>query len=47
MDGPKLYRELATGGRSWSGAGFQPKVLPFDHSELPPGRYQLFVAARL
>jgi trans-aconitate methyltransferase len=29
-----------------SEAGFQPKVLPFDHSELPPGQYQLFVATR-
>jgi trans-aconitate methyltransferase len=27
-------------------AGFQPKVVPFDHSELPPGQYQLFVAKR-
>lgn len=37
-------------GAEWlrwlSEAGFQPKVLPFDHSELPPGQYQLFVAPR-
>ena len=27
-------------------AGFEPSVLPFDHSELEPGSYELFVARR-
>jgi SAM-dependent methyltransferase len=27
-------------------AGFQPRVVPFDHSELEPGSYEIFVAAR-
>jgi hypothetical protein len=27
-------------------AGFEPSVVPFDHSELEPGRYQVFVAKR-
>lgn len=26
--------------------GFQPRVVPFDHSELEPGRYELFVCAK-
>ena len=26
--------------------GFQPAVLPFDHSELEPGSYELFVARK-
>ena len=27
-------------------AGFQPKVVPFDHSELEPGTYEIFVARK-
>jgi SAM-dependent methyltransferase len=27
-------------------AGFSPRVVPFNHSELEPGRYQVFVATR-
>ena len=27
-------------------AGFQPKVVPFDHSELEPGTYEIFVGRR-
>jgi SAM-dependent methyltransferase len=27
-------------------AGFEPSVLPFDHSELEPGSYELFVARK-
>jgi hypothetical protein len=26
--------------------GFEPKVVPFDHSELEPGQYELFVGTR-
>jgi len=29
-----------------SDAGFEPKVVPFEHSELEPGKYELFVARR-
>jgi SAM-dependent methyltransferase len=29
-----------------SDAGFEPRVVPFNHSELEPGRYQVFVARR-
>ncbi len=32
--------------RLLTAAGFVPRVLPFDHSELEPGVYELFVAAR-
>jgi trans-aconitate methyltransferase len=27
-------------------AGFDPEVVPFDHSELEPGQYEIFVARR-
>jgi hypothetical protein len=27
-------------------AGFDPQVVPFDHSELQPGQYEVFVARR-
>jgi hypothetical protein len=27
-------------------AGFEPRVVPFDHSELEPGSYELFLATR-
>jgi SAM-dependent methyltransferase len=27
-------------------AGFQPRVVPFDHSELEPGSYEVFVCTR-
>lgn len=27
-------------------AGFEPSVVPFDHSELEPGRYHVFVGSR-
>ena len=27
-------------------AGFQPRILPFDHSELEPGEYEIFVARK-
>jgi hypothetical protein len=29
-----------------SEAGFEPRVVPVDHSELEPGQYEIFVAAR-
>jgi SAM-dependent methyltransferase len=32
--------------RLLSDAGFQPKTVPFDHSELEPGSYEVFVGAR-
>jgi hypothetical protein len=32
--------------RLLSGAGFQPRALPFDHSELEPGSYEVFVATK-
>ncbi len=36
--------------RTWlrllSEEGFEPRLLPFDHSELEPGSYELFVARR-
>lgn len=27
-------------------AGFEPRVVPFDHSELEPGSYEVFVAKK-
>jgi hypothetical protein len=32
--------------RLLSAAGFLPRALPFDHSELEPGTYEVFVATR-
>jgi SAM-dependent methyltransferase len=32
--------------RLLSDVGFQPKVVPFDHSELEPGSYEVFVCSR-
>ena len=32
--------------RLLAGAGFQPKVVPVDHSELEPGTYEIFVGRR-
>jgi SAM-dependent methyltransferase len=32
--------------RLLSGIGFQPRVVSFDHSELEPGSYELFVCTR-
>jgi SAM-dependent methyltransferase len=32
--------------RLLAGAGFQPKVVPVDHSELEPGIYEIFVCHR-
>lgn len=32
--------------RLLSEAGFQPSVVPFDHSELEPGSYEVFVARK-
>jgi len=32
--------------RLLAGAGFQPRVVRFDHSELEPGSYELFIATR-
>ena len=32
--------------RLLEGAGFQPQVMPFDHSELEPGAYELFVCIK-
>jgi hypothetical protein len=29
-----------------SDAGFEPRVVPFNHSELEPGHYGVFVAVR-
>jgi trans-aconitate methyltransferase len=29
-----------------AGAGFQPTVVPFEHSELPAGQYEVYVARR-
>ena len=36
----------ATWLRLLGGAGFHPKSVPFDHSELEPGSYELFVAVK-
>jgi SAM-dependent methyltransferase len=32
--------------RLLSGAGFDPRVVPFNHSELEPGTYELFVCVK-
>jgi hypothetical protein len=32
--------------RTLSDAGFEPRALPFNHSELEPGPYRVFVAVR-
>jgi hypothetical protein len=32
--------------RLLSEAGFVPRVVPFEHSELEPGSHEVFVAAR-
>ena len=32
--------------RALSDAGFEPRVVLFNHSELEPGRYEVFVAVR-
>jgi len=32
--------------RLLSDAGFEPRMVPFDHSELEPGSYEVFVAKR-
>src|SRR5204862_2047996 len=32
--------------RALSDAGFELRVVPFNHSELEPGRYEVFVAVR-
>jgi trans-aconitate methyltransferase len=32
--------------RMLSEVGFQPRVVPFDHSELEPGQYELFVGRK-
>ena len=32
--------------RLLSEAGFRPAVLPFDHTELEPGTYEVFVARK-
>ena len=36
----------ATWLRLLTEAGFEPRVVPFDHSELEPGSYELFVCVR-
>ena len=36
----------ATWLRLLTEAGFEPRVIPFDHSELEPGSYELFVCVR-
>jgi SAM-dependent methyltransferase len=36
----------ATWLRLVSAAGFEPRVVPFEHSELEPGAHEVFVAAR-
>lgn len=36
----------ATWLRLLAEVGFQPRVIPFDHSELPPGSYELFLAVK-
>ncbi|MBA3532261.1 MAG: class I SAM-dependent methyltransferase [Ardenticatenales bacterium] len=36
----------ATWLRLLSEAGFQPEAMPFDHSELEPGSYEVFVARK-
>jgi hypothetical protein len=37
--------------RDWltwlSEAGFEPRAIPFDHSELEPGSYEVFVAKKI
>jgi len=32
--------------RTFTDAGFDPKVVPFDHSDLDPGSYELFVCTK-
>jgi hypothetical protein len=32
--------------RLLSDAGFEPRVVPFDHSELEPGSYEIFVCSK-
>ena len=32
--------------RLLSEVGFEPRVVPFDHSELEPGSYEVFVATK-
>jgi SAM-dependent methyltransferase len=32
--------------RLLTGVGFEPKVVPFDHSELEPGEYEVFACSR-
>ena len=32
--------------RLLSEAGFEPRVVPFNHSELDPGSYEVFVATK-
>jgi SAM-dependent methyltransferase len=32
--------------RFLSEAGFEPRIVPFDHSELPPGSHEIFVARK-
>lgn len=32
--------------RLFQQAGFEPRVIPFDHSELDPGTYEIFVCAK-
>jgi SAM-dependent methyltransferase len=36
----------ATWLRLFREAGFEPRVIPFDHSELEPGTYELFVCVK-
>ena len=46
---PRLYTELAAWWPLMSApadAGFKPKMVPFDHSELEPGEYEIFVASK-
>jgi hypothetical protein len=46
---PQTLLDLGSGGGNnalLTAAGFQPKLIPFDHSDLEPGSYELFAASR-
>ena len=48
---PKLYRELADwwpllSAPRLTAAGFEPAVVPVEHSELEPGTYETFACRK-
>jgi hypothetical protein len=42
---PRLYRELAS-MRILRAAGFEPRVVPFVHSQVEPGTCETFVGMK-